>query len=148
MAESKYVVFRLGDERYAMPIESVERILPRQEVTRLPKTPKVMLGVFEMRGSTIPVIDARLRFELPQQGESHNFVVVLTQDGRCALSVDRVEGIVSLSEDAIEEKSAILDSKDDGFIRGIGKTGDQLLVVLEPDGLAPKSMKNRLAAAA
>lgn len=148
MAENKYVVFRLGAEKYAMPIENVERILPRQEVTRLPKSPKVMLGVFEMRGSTIPVIDARLRFELPQGGEAHNFVVVLTQDGRCALSVDRVEGIVSLSEDAIEDKSAILDGKDDDFIRGIGKHGDQLLVVLEPNGLAPKSMRNRLAVAA
>ncbi|MCX7799081.1 MAG: chemotaxis protein CheW [Fimbriimonadales bacterium] len=148
MAENKYVVFRLGQEKYAMPIESVERILPRQEVTRLPKSPKVMLGVFEMRGSTLPVIDARLRFELPAGDEAHNFVVVLTQDGRCALSVDRVEGIVTLSEDAIEDKSAILDGKDDGFIRGIGKHGDQLLVVLEPNGLAPKSMKNRLAAAA
>ena len=53
MSETKYVVFQLGAERYGLPIDSVERILPSQSVTKLPKTPKMMLGVFDMRGETI-----------------------------------------------------------------------------------------------
>ncbi len=45
---SKYVVFRLGDEKFGLPIESIERILPQQSVTSLPKSRKMFLGVFDL----------------------------------------------------------------------------------------------------
>lgn len=147
MAENKYVVFQLGSEKYGLPIECVERILPTQSVTRLPKTPKMFLGVFEMRGSTVPTIDARLRFDMPQT-DAHNFVVVLTESGRCALSVDNVDGIVTLDDANIEENTDMFDSKQDDFIRGIGKDEDKLLVLLNPDGIVPKSLRAKIAAAA
>jgi len=147
MAENKYVVFQLGSEKYGLPIECVERILPTQDVTRLPKTPKMFLGVFEMRGSTVPTIDARIRFDMPES-EAHNFVVVLTEHGRCALSVDNVDGIVTLDESNIEENTEMFDSKQDDFIRGIGKDEETLLVLLDPDGIVPKSLRAKIAAAA
>lgn len=147
MAENKYVVFRLGAEKYGIPIECVERILPTQSVTRLPKTPKMFLGVFEMRGTTVPTIDARLRFDMAEC-EAQNFVVVLTEHGRCALSVDNVDGIVTLEESNIEEKTDMFDSKQDEFIRGIGKVNDDLLVLLDPDGIVPKNLRSKVAAAA
>jgi purine-binding chemotaxis protein CheW len=148
MAENKYVVFRLGNEKYGLPIECVERILPTQDVTRLPRTPKMMLGVFEMRGTTVPAIDARLRFDLEESDECQNFVVVLGKAGRCALSVDNVDGIITLSEEEIEENSSLFDSKADDFVRGIGKQNDSLLVLLDPDGLIPPNLRKKIAAAA
>ena len=68
--ETKYVVFQLDKERFGVPIDAVERILPSQEVTRLPRTPKMMLGVFDLRGSTIPAVDARLRFDMKEADAS------------------------------------------------------------------------------
>lgn len=147
MAENKYVVFQLGSEKYGLPIECVERILPTQSVTRLPKTPKMFLGVFEMRGTTVPTIDARLRFDMPQ-ADARNFVVVLTEHGRCALSVDHVDGIVTLDDADIEENTEMFDSKQDEFIRGIGKKDEKLLVLLDPDGIVPKNLRAKVAAAA
>jgi purine-binding chemotaxis protein CheW len=148
MAENKYVVFRLASERYALPIESVERILPTQEVTRLPRTPKMLLGVFEMRGITVPAIDARLRFELDQSEECQNFVVVMNQLGRCALSVDHVDGIVLLDDKDIEENQSMFEVKDDDFIKGIGRQKDSLLVLLEPESIIPPNLRKKVAAAA
>ena len=148
MAENKYVVFRLANERYGLPIECVERILPTQTVTRLPRTPKMMLGVFEMRGSTVPAIDARLRFDLDESDQSQNFVVVMNQVGRCALSVDHVDGIITLDDDHIEDNSSVFDSKADDFIRGIGRLGDSLLVLLDPEGIVPPSLRKKVAAIA
>jgi purine-binding chemotaxis protein CheW len=148
MAEKKYVIFRLGQEKYGLPIESVERILPMQDVTRLPRTPKMLLGVFEMRGTTVPAIDARLRFELDQTEENQNFIVVLTEQGRCALSVDIVDGIITLDDAQVEKNSTLFDTKQDDFICGIGKQNDNLLVLLDPDGLVPRSLRSKIAAAA
>lgn len=148
MAENKYVVFRLANERYGLPIECVERILPIQTVTRLPRTPKMILGVFEMRGATVPALDARMRFELDESKDCQNFVVVMNQSGRCALSVDHVDGIITLDESRIEENSSIFESKADDFVRGIGRLEDHLLVLLDPECIVPPNLRKKVAAAA
>lgn len=146
MAECKYVIFKLGAERYGLPIESVERILPVQPVTRIPKTPKMLIGVFELRGSTIPTIDARMRFDMPEAVDARNFVVILTEEGRCALRVDNVDGILTFQEDEIESDTSLVDERNDEMLSGIGKQGDELTVLLNPMHLVPKSLKSKVAA--
>jgi purine-binding chemotaxis protein CheW len=147
MSEIKYVVFQLGAERYGLPIDSVERILPSQAVTKLPKTPKMMLGVFDMRGETIPVLDARQRFGLSAFEDGRNFVVVQSDAGRCALKVDVVVGINAYSAEQIDKSHALLDNDDD-FLNAIGKDGDTLTVLLDPLGIIPKALRTKVAAAA
>lgn len=145
MSENKYVIFKLGNESYGLPIESVERILPVQNVTRLPRTPKMFLGVFELRGTTLPALDARLRFEMEESPEAKNFVVVLTGDSRCALRVDEVDGILSLEEGEIDENPALLDNRNDDFLRAIGKKDDRLVVLLDPANVVPKALRAKVA---
>lgn len=146
MAETKYVVFRLANERYGLPIEAVERILPTQPVTKLPKTPKMFIGIFELRGSTIPAIDARLRFEMEENETANNFVVVLTELGRCAMRVDEVVGIVTFEDEDIDENPHITESKGDDFIRAIGKKGDLITVLLDANNVVPKALRSTVAA--
>jgi purine-binding chemotaxis protein CheW len=148
VAENKYVIFKLGSESYGLPIESVERILPTQSVTKIPKTPKMLLGVFELRGSTIPAIDARMRFEMPESEDARNFVVILTNEGRCALRVDYVDGIVGFEDEQVDAKSNLLEDNRDEMMCGIGKQGEALTVLLNPAHLVPKQLKARVAAAA
>jgi chemotaxis signal transduction protein len=147
MSETKYVVFQLGKERYGLPIDSVERILPSQAVTKIPKTPKMMLGVFDMRGETIPVLDARQRFGLKECEEGRNFVVVLSDSGRCALKVDVVVGINTYAESQIDKNHALVDTDDD-FLSAIGKDGDTLTVLLDPSAIIPKSLRKTVSASA
>lgn len=148
MAEQKHVIFKLGKEFYGIGIDLVERILPDQAVTRLPRTPKMLLGVFDLRGSTVAAIDLRLRFEMPERPETGNFVVVLTSFGRCALRVDCVDGIVSIPDDQIDENPAVFADRTDDFVRGIGKVQDNLVVLLDPEEVVPKSLRNQVAKAA
>lgn len=147
MSEMKYVVFQLDRERYGLPIDSVERILPSQDVTKIPKTPKMMLGVFDMRGETIAVIDARQRFGMKEAEEGRNFVVVTSESGRCALKVDVVVGINTYADEHIDKAHALLDPDDD-FLNAIGKDGDTLTVLLDPEAIIPKSMRKKVAAVA
>jgi purine-binding chemotaxis protein CheW len=147
MRETKYVVFQLDKERYGLPIDSVERILPSQHVTKIPKTPKMMLGVFDMRGETIAVLDARQRFGMKEWEDGRNFVVVTTDSGRCALKVDVVVGINSYAEEQIDKGHALIDTDDD-FMSAIGKDGDTLTVLLDPCAIIPKALRKKVSALA
>lgn len=141
MSEKKFVVFSLADEQYGLPIESVERILPDQKTTRIPRTAKMMLGVFELRGETIPAIDLRQRFEFEEGVLGGNFVVVLTEAGRVALRVDGVDGIYDFDDEQIDESPSSLKREGDEFIAAIGKRGDRLVVLLNPDRVLPKQVE-------
>lgn len=144
MAENKYVIFRLGEEKYGIPIESVERILPDQSVTKLPRTPKMFLGVFEIRGETIPAIDARLRFDMEPTAVAKNFVVVMTGEGRCALRVDSVDGILNFDESEVDASPELFESKNDAFMQGVGKKGAELTVLIDPTYVVPSTLKSKL----
>lgn len=147
MAETKYVVFKLADELYGVPIERVERILPEQAVTRLPKTPKMFLGIFDLRGETVPAIDLRSRFELVERNDTANFVVLQTSSGRCAFRVDGVDGIVTLDDREVEESPELFDTKDD-FVLGIGKDHERLIVLIEADEIIPRTLRAKVASTA
>ncbi|MCH8977849.1 MAG: purine-binding chemotaxis protein CheW [Armatimonadetes bacterium] len=148
MAENKYIVFELADEFYGISIDSVERILSEQKPTRLPKTAPMFLGVFDLRGETIPAIDLRIRFDFPKWEKESNFIVVLTKLGRCALKVDGVDGIVSLQDEDIDATAEIMKHKDDDFISGVGKDGERLIVLINPDHVVPTDLRNQVQAAA
>jgi len=148
MAETKFIVFELANEFYGIPIESVERILPDQSITKLPKTPEMFLGVFDLRGETIPAIDLRTRFGFDGWDAESNYIVVLTKLGRCALKVDGVDGIVTLEESNIDEASEMLKHKDDDFIAGVGKNEERLIVLVAPDNVVPSEVREQVASTA
>ena len=64
--ERQFLVFRLGDDEFGLPIEAVDEVarVPDQ-ITRLPKTPKFLEGVVNLRGEVLPVVDQRRRFDMP-----------------------------------------------------------------------------------
>lgn len=147
MAEQKFVVFSLAQERFALRIESVERILDELPVTPLPRTSKVLLGVFELRGETIPTMDLRRRFEMEDRKDSGNYVVVQTGTGRIAVRVDRVEGIVASDETLVEPVQDSLANDADPFIDGILREDNLLTVVLNPEEIVPKTLRKKVESA-
>lgn len=149
MSEKKYVVFQLDEELYGVPIDKVERILPQQSITPIPRTPKMLLGVFDIRGETIPAIDLRERFEMDANSSDHNqFIVVLQDTGRCAWQVDGVTGIFSFDETDIEDSPSLVKGVDDQFLAGVGRHNDRLVVMLDCDHVVPGEVTHTLAAAA
>jgi purine-binding chemotaxis protein CheW len=140
MGESKYVVFALGSEQYGLPIESVERILVAQATTRIPRSPKAMLGLFDLRGTTVPAFDLGLRLA-NESSKGLNDIVVNEDDFRYALRVDQVIGIVMLSEADQDEAPPMFQNSDDAFIAGIGKSGERLIVLLEPSAVLPDRLR-------
>ncbi|MEI9994687.1 MAG: chemotaxis protein CheW [Rhizomicrobium sp.] len=104
-AERRFVVFRLGDDEFGLPIESVDEVarVPEQ-VTRIPRTPKFLEGVVNLRGEVLPVVDQRRRFDMPvlESGDGRRLIVVRTERHRAGLIVDSVSEVLRCAADAIE----------------------------------------------
>ncbi|GIL40865.1 chemotaxis protein CheW [Roseiterribacter gracilis] len=99
------LVFRLGDEEFGLPISAVDEVarVP-DKISKLPKTPKFLEGVVNLRGEVLPVVDQRRRFDLPtmEGGEGRRLIVVRTERHRAGLIVDAVSEVLRWSQDAIE----------------------------------------------
>jgi purine-binding chemotaxis protein CheW len=103
--ELRFLVFQLDDSEFALPIEAVEEVarVPDQ-ITRLPKTPKFLEGVVNLRGEVLPVVDQRRRFEMQATTASatRRLVVVRTEQHRAGLIVDSVSEVLRCSSDRIQ----------------------------------------------
>lgn len=152
MSDQKYVVFQVAEEFFGLPIERVEQILTDQAVTRVPRTPKMVQGIFELRGKTIASVDLRTRFDFAPRTEPGNMVVATTPAGWVAFRVDKVDGICEFTEESTEESPRLVAEIDDRFMTGVGKNNGKLVVLLDADQLltneVEKSIKKHVQAAA
>lgn len=147
MDDSKYVVFSLAEELYGLPIERVEQILTDQATIRIPRTPKMLKGIFELRGETIAAVDLRERFEFDPREEPGNMVIASTQVGRVAFRVDGVDGIYDFEECERESNPALAGHPSDQFMSGVGKRDGKLVLLLDPEKLLPQNLEKSVAKA-
>ena len=102
--EEQFVVFRLADEEYGAPIDSVQEIVRVPEtLTRLPKAPSFIKGVVNLRGAVLPVVDQRTRFDLDDiERNDRQRIMVFTIEGvRTGFIVDSVSEVLKISRNSI-----------------------------------------------
>lgn len=103
--EHKFLIFRLGENEFGLPVSAVDEVAPVPDrITRVPKTPKFLEGVVNLRGNVLPVVDQRRRFDLPPLENTTNrrLVVVRTEQHRAGLIVDSVSEVLRTSADRID----------------------------------------------
>ena len=104
MAEEQFVIFRLGDQEYGLPVAAVEEIArPPDHVSRLPRAPAFIDGVMNLRGSVVPIVDLRRRFEVaPKElGNARRILVLALGGGKTGFMVDGVSEVMRVPLDAI-----------------------------------------------
>lgn len=123
------VVFDIEGQRYALPLHDVERVLPMVAVSLLPKAPAVALGVINLHGKIIPVLDVRRRFGLPSRdyGLTAHLLVARTVRRIVALPVDAVLGIRNVATDTVTPPAGVLPGI--GHVAGIAALADGLLFI-------------------
>jgi purine-binding chemotaxis protein CheW len=102
--EDQFVIFRVADEEYGVPIEAVQEIvrIPEQ-LTRVPKAPAFVEGVVNLRGAVLPVIDQRRRFALPHipHSDRQRIMVFMIHGIRTGFIVDSVSEVLKISRSQI-----------------------------------------------
>lgn len=138
--ELQLVAFRLGNETYAVDIQQVQEIIRMQQITRVPGAPFFVEGVINLRGRIIPVIDLRKRLGLPRGEETDEvrIVVVEVPPHKVGMIVDAVEEVLRLSEENIETPSSLVASVDEQYLKGVGKSEDRLVVLLDLEEILKK----------
>jgi len=133
VAEEQVVLFSLGGEEYAISITQVKEIIPYNEATKLPNTLEYMEGIISLRGKIIPVVNLALRLDLQTTKLGNKRALIIETAGReIGIVVDAVTEVIRIQDSAIEPPPA---STGNGYIRGIGKEGNRLLIMLDVDKL-------------
>lgn len=137
--EGKYLTFALGSEEYGLEILKVREIIGYMEITAVPQTPHHVKGVINLRGQVIPVIDLRAKFgmETAETTEETCIIVVeISQDKSnfsTGIVVDRVQEVLDIAGEDIEEAPQFGSSVSTDFILGMGKIQDSVKILLDID---------------
>ena len=135
MVEEQLVTFSLGPEEFGVDIMRVQEIIRIPPITRVPKAPTYVEGVINLRGNVIPVISLRIRFGMTRVEETDlsRIIVLQVQTKVFGIRVDAVTEVLRLDSEVIEPPPPIALGMDSKFIRGVGKIGERLLILLELD---------------
>ena len=123
------IVFTLHGQRYAVALSAVERVVRAVYVTALPMAPSIVLGVINMRGQIIPVIDIRQRFRLPTRALAVTDQMLIAHTARrpVALIVDAVAGVFDYSDqDVVHQPDVLADIE---YVTGIVRLADGLILI-------------------
>lgn len=127
------VVFSLDEQRYALRLSSVEKTVRMVEITPLPKAPEIVLGVIDVHGVVMPVLNMRKRFHLPERppGISDQLIMARTARRNVALVADAVVDVITLTGDELVEPGAILPQLE--YVAGVAKLGDGMVFIHDLD---------------
>lgn len=149
MAEGQYVSFRVGEGAYGVEISRVKEIIAAGEITRVPETPPFVRGVINLRGRVIPVISLRSLFDLGEGELSAGTRIVVAELGEISvgLEVDSVLEVTRLAPEQVEPPSPLIAGRRGGYIKGVAKLKESLLVLLDLDWLLSREEREAVAEA-
>jgi len=131
------LTFSLAGEEYGVDILSVREIRGWSRVTRIPQTPAHLLGVLNLRGAIVPVLDLRLRFGLAREGydDSTVMIVVAVAERLFGIVVDAVSDVVDIDPAAIKpvpDMGAIVDTR---YLKGLATHVERMVMLLDVEKL-------------
>ncbi len=135
----KYLTFSLDEEEYGIGILKVKEIIGMMPITSVPRTPKFVKGVINLRGKVIPVMDLRLKFnmgEIPYTDRTCIIVVEIeleTSTVLIGIVVDAVSEVLNIQENEIEDTPAFGTALDTAYILGLAKINAGVKILLNID---------------
>jgi len=138
---SQYLTFVCAGEEYGVEILCVQEIKGWENVTRVPYTPHYLLGVMNLRGVIVPVIDLRVRFGLPARAMDGSTVVIVVRvrstrgEKTAGIVVDAVSEVYSVGPEHIKPAPSLGASTDSACVRGLATVDEKMVMLLDIDRL-------------
>jgi purine-binding chemotaxis protein CheW len=147
--------FRIGDEEYALDIMRIKEIINPLPITRVPKAMAFIEGVVELRGTILPVVDMRRRFDVPQltaeqlsdyaQRRARKYIIVPIEGRLVGLMVDKVSDVLRVSRESIRPPPLFTQNEHARYFAGVCHHRGRILMVLDLDAILTASEKISLA---
>lgn len=130
---NQLVVFTLDEQRYALHLSTVERIVRVVEVTPLPRAPAIVFGVINVQGQIVPLVNIRKRLRLTERETnlSDEVIIAHTSTRTVALLADAVSGLVECSPEEVIAAEKILPGLE--YVEGIAKLEDGMILIHDLD---------------
>jgi len=135
----QYLTFKMEEEIFALDVGKVREILDYTNITKVPQTPEFMRGVINLRGSVVPVVDMRLKFNMPAQDRTVDTCIVVVEimidreQTVLGALVDSVQEVFELEPSQVEPAPRIGTKLNTDFILGMGKRDDRFVIILDID---------------
>lgn len=135
--KDKYLIFCIDNEEYGIEIKYVIEIIGIQTIATVPDLEEYIKGVINLRGKIIPVMDVRCRFKKAERNYDDRtcIIVIEIEDISIGLIVDRVSEVANIQEDQIAPPPEFKKGTQNRYIKGIGKTGENVKLMLDCDRL-------------
>ena len=147
--EERVISFRLNEELIGIDIKKIIKITKKIDITPVPKTKEYILGVINLRGNIVPVVDLKKMLDLPNEDKEQNFILVIDSNlGNIGLMVDEIEGANTIDIDEIQPTPINAIGIDSKYITGVVMAKDEesneknLLILLDIDKLFETEEKN------
>lgn len=137
--QKSYLSFKLGKETFASNVSKVLNILEMPQITEVPKTPEYMVGVMNLRGTVLPVVDTRTKFGMtPTEITSNTCVLVLEVESKDSMlqigaMVDSVDEVLEIEAHEIKESPTIGTKYNTDFILGMVQQDESFIMILDMD---------------
>jgi len=134
---TQWVTFFLDSEKYGIKVMQVQEVLRMTEIAPVPGAPHYVLGIINLRGNVVTVIDSRKRFGLQQKepDESTRIVIIEAGDQVIGILVDSVAEVVDLRENDIEMAPNVGTDESSKYIQGVSSQADELLILVDVNRL-------------
>ncbi len=128
----RYISFRIGAEIFAIDILKVHEVLSYRPLTTMPAMPDVIIGVLDYKGSVVPIMDMRRRFNLPSvEYTKFNVILIVDVGGRImGALVDSVTDVISVDVDTIQAPPRFYETVKNEYIKGMIKSEDESFTIL------------------
>ncbi len=135
--KNKFLTFALGKEQFGIEIKYVTEIIGIQSITGVPDLEDYVIGIINLRGKIIPVMDVRLRFykEQRQYDDRTCVIIIDIEELSVGLIVDRVCEVLTIREEDIVEPPSVDKGHHHKYIKNIGKVENEVVLLLDCDKL-------------
>jgi purine-binding chemotaxis protein CheW len=133
--EHQLVTFVIGTEVYGVDVAAVQEIIGITHITHIPNSLPFMKGVINLRGSVVPVIDMRLKFNIDEKAYDSSTVIIIVEvhNRLIGMIVDAVSDVVNVSSATIQDTPHFTSKIETDFISGIGQVEGGLVIILDVD---------------
>jgi len=132
MSSFKCLCFNLGTEEFSVPLLKIKEVIAKPDVTPLPQSASHFLGIINLRGQIISILDLRIKLGIKAQPQAENAVMILDLNGHfVGVVVDRVNSVQLVSQEEISAKPTVDSSKNHDYIDGVFKKNDRLVFMLD-----------------
>ncbi|WP_291647819.1 chemotaxis protein CheW [Clostridium sp.] len=128
----QFVIFKLGEEHFAVETDKILSINDMMTITRVPKAPDYIKGLINLRGSIKSLVDVNLLLNIESKKEQNNIIILKVDEEEIGISVDEVEEVIDIDEDKLQRLET---HNTEVYIRGVIDLEGRLLTVIDIEKL-------------